>query len=126
MKKNTLLFVILLPAALLVATSCREGTVRTRGPVIPAAEKVSFMNPKLPIDDRVKDLIGRMTLAEKVSQMSYSSPAVERLGVPAYNWWNECLHGVARAGRATVYPQAIGMATTFDEDLIFQVSYSHF
>jgi beta-glucosidase len=85
-------------------------------------EKMPFMDPGLSIDERVTDLIGRMTLAEKVSQMTYDSPAIERLGVPAYNWWNECLHGVARAGRATVFPQAIGMAATFDEDLILQVS----
>jgi beta-glucosidase len=122
MKNNTPLFVILLPAVLLLTASCREGTVRTQGPVVPAAEKMPFMNPRLPVDDRVKDLTGRMTLAEKVSQMSYNSPAIERLGVPAYNWWNECLHGVARAGRATVFPQAIGIAATFDEDLVFQVS----
>jgi beta-glucosidase len=63
-----------------------------------------------------------MTLEEKVSQMLYNSPAIERLGVPEYNWWNECLHGVGRAGRATVFPQAIGMAATFDEDLILRIS----
>jgi len=122
MKNNTPLFLILPLTILLVPASCREGTVRTQRPVVQAAEKMPFMNPKLPIDDRVKDLISRMTLAEKVSQMSYDSLAIERLGVPAYNWWNECLHGVARAGGATVFPQAIGMAATFDEDLIFQVS----
>jgi len=122
MKNNKPLFVVLLPTVLLVTTSCRQGTIRTQGPVVPTAEKMAFMNHKLPIDKRVSDLIGRMTLAEKVSQMSHDSPAIERLGVPAYNWWNECLHGVARAGRATVFPQAIGMAATFDEDLIFQVS----
>jgi beta-glucosidase len=122
MKNNTPLFAILLPAVLLVTTSCQEGTLRTKGPAIQTTEKMPFMNPRLSIDERVKDLIGRMTLAEKVSQMSYDSPAIGRLGVPAYNWWNECLHGVARAGGATVFPQAIGMAATFDEDLIFQVS----
>jgi beta-glucosidase len=63
-----------------------------------------------------------MTLEEKVSQMLYNSPAIERLDVPEYNWWNECLHGVARAGRATVFPQAIGLAATFDDDLIYRVS----
>ncbi len=54
--------------------------------------------------------------------MLYNSPAIERLGIPEYNWWNECLHGVARAGKATVFPQAIGMAATFDEDLIYEVA----
>jgi beta-glucosidase len=63
-----------------------------------------------------------MTLDEKVSQMIYEAPAIERLGVPAYNWWNEALHGVARAGRATVFPQAIGLAATWDTDLMFRVA----
>ncbi len=122
MKNNTPLFIVLLSTVLLFATSCRQEMIPAQKPVVRTAEKMAFMDPKLPIDERVFDMIGRMTLAEKVSQMSYDSPAVERLGIPAYNWWNECLHGVARAGRATVFPQAIGMAATFDEDLIFQVS----
>ncbi len=81
-----------------------------------------FQNPELKIDDRINDLISRLTLKEKASLMLYNSPAIERLGIPEYNWWNECLHGVARAGKATVFPQAIGMAATFDEDLIFRVA----
>lgn len=81
-----------------------------------------FQNPELPIDIRVQDLISRMTLSEKVSQLFNSAAPVDRLEVPAYNWWNECLHGVARAGRATVFPQAIGLAATFDEDLMFRVA----
>lgn len=67
---------------------------------------------------RAAELVGKMTLAEKVAQMKYDSPAIERLGIPAYNWWNECLHGVARAGAATVFPQAIGMAASFDTELM--------
>jgi len=67
---------------------------------------------------RVKDLIGRMTLEEKVGQMVNHAPAIPRLGIPAYDWWNEGLHGVARAGIATVFPQAIGMAATFDAPLV--------
>jgi beta-glucosidase len=63
-----------------------------------------------------------MTLEEKVSQMVYDAPAIERLGIPAYNWWNECLHGVGRAGVATVFPQAIGLAATWDTDLIYRVA----
>ena len=63
-----------------------------------------------------KQLVSQMTLEEKMSQMVYQSPAIERLGIPAYNWWNEALHGVARAGVATVFPQAIGLAATFDKD----------
>jgi beta-glucosidase len=71
---------------------------------------------------RIKDLISKMTLEEKVSQLSYTSAAVERLGIPEYNWWNEALHGIARAGLATVFPQAIGLAAAFDEDLAFRVA----
>lgn len=81
-----------------------------------------FQNPELSIDERIEDLVSRLTIDEKASLMLYNSPAIERLGIPQYNWWNECLHGVGRAGNATVFPQAIGMAATFDEDLIFRVS----
>lgn len=81
-----------------------------------------YQDPSLSVDVRVDDLIGRMTVEEKISQMMNSSPAIERLGIPAYDWWNECLHGVARAGLATVFPQAIGLAATWDEDLFFRVS----
>ena len=80
-----------------------------------------FQNTALPVDERVADLISRMTLHEKVEQLFNQAPAIERLGVPEYNWWNECLHGVARAGKATVFPQAIGMAATFDQDLMFRI-----
>jgi beta-glucosidase len=69
-------------------------------------------------EEKIRDLISQMTLAEKVSQLSYTSAAIPRLGIPEYNWWNECLHGVARAGIATVFPQAIALAATFDEGLV--------
>jgi len=72
--------------------------------------------------ERAADLVSRMTLDEKAAQMQNDAPAIERLGVPAYDWWNEALHGVARAGGATVFPQAIGMAATFDIPLMDQVS----
>ncbi|MBQ7822028.1 MAG: glycoside hydrolase family 3 C-terminal domain-containing protein [Clostridia bacterium] len=72
--------------------------------------------------ERAKELVSKMTLAEKMSQMKYDAPAIERLGIPAYNWWNECLHGVARAGTATVFPQAIGMAASFNTDLMYEVA----
>jgi len=81
-----------------------------------------YRNPDLPIEERVEDLISRMTLEEKVSQMVHQARAIPRLGVPEYNWWNECLHGVGRAGRATVFPQAIGMAASFDEELMHRVA----
>ena len=70
---------------------------------------------------RAKELVSQMTVEEKMSQMLYQSPAIERLGIPAYNWWNEALHGVARAGVATMFPQAIGLAATFDRDLIQEI-----
>jgi beta-glucosidase len=66
--------------------------------------KFPFNDPKLPLDDRVNDLVARMTLEEKVSQMQNGAAAIERLGVPEYEWWNEALHGVARSGVATVFP----------------------
>ena len=81
-----------------------------------------FQNPDLLLSSRVDDLVGRMTIDEKISQMMNTAPAIDRLGVIAYDWWNECLHGVARAGLATVFPQAIGLGATWDEALIFRVS----
>jgi beta-glucosidase len=77
-----------------------------------------FMNTSLPINQRVDDLIGRMTLEEKVSQMRDHAPAIQRLDVPKYDWWNEGLHGVAFAGYATNFPQVIGMAATWDTNLV--------
>ena len=81
-----------------------------------------FRDPDLPLSERVADLLGRMTLPEKVSQMVYESPAIPRLGIPEYNWWNEGLHGVGRAGIATVFPQAIGLAAAFDAALVGRVA----
>ena len=71
---------------------------------------------------RAAELVAKMTLEEKAGQLSYNAPAIPRLGIPAYNWWNEGIHGVARAGTATVFPQAIGMAAAFDEELIAEVA----
>jgi len=79
-----------------------------------------YLNPEVPVERRVDDLISRLTLEEKVSQLGHTAASVPRLHIPEYNWWNEGLHGVARAGVATVFPQAIGMAATFDEPLIHQ------
>ena len=81
-----------------------------------------YQNPSLSVEESVNDLVGRMTTEEKISQMMNAAPAIERLGIPAYNWWNECLHGVARAGIATVFPQAIGLGATWDQKLIFRVA----
>ncbi|MBN1599147.1 MAG: glycoside hydrolase family 3 C-terminal domain-containing protein [Bacteroidales bacterium] len=78
-----------------------------------------FQNPGLSFEYRVDDLVNRLTLEEKVSQMMNHSPAIDRLGIPAYDWWNECLHGVGRSGlNVTVFPQAIGLAATFDSDAL--------
>jgi beta-glucosidase len=88
----------------------------------PADTQPIYRNPTSPPEDRAHDLIARMTLAEKVSQMLDQAPAIERLGIPAYPWWNEALHGVARAGTATVFPQAIGIAATWNEDLVFRMA----
>jgi beta-glucosidase len=86
------------------------------GALLADAQDSAYLNPQLPLEVRVRDLLRRMTLEEKVSQMMNGSPAIDRLGVPAYNWWNEGLHGVARTGKhATVFPQAIGNAATFDQ-----------
>lgn len=74
------------------------------------------------LEERVDELISQMTLEEKISQMVFDAAAIERLGIPHYNWWNECLHGVARAGLATVFPQAIGLAATWDPDLLLRVA----
>ena len=73
-------------------------------------------------EERAKALVSRMSLEEKMGQMRYNAPAIERLGVPEYNWWNECLHGVARSGAATVFPQAIAMAASFDAPLLGRIA----
>ncbi|SKA15503.1 glycoside hydrolase family 3 C-terminal domain-containing protein [Sediminibacterium ginsengisoli] len=82
-----------------------------------AQRSPAYLNPSLPLETRVNDLISKLTLEEKIKQMNYSSPAVEQLHIPAYNWWNEALHGVGRSGVATVFPQAIGLAATFNDSL---------
>lgn len=82
-----------------------------------------FRQMDKPIEDRIADLISRMTLDEKVSQMVYNSRAIPHLDIAEYNWWNECLHGVGRAGIATVFPQAIGMAASFNTELLQEVAH---
>jgi beta-glucosidase len=80
-----------------------------------------WYDPELSFEERVQLLINEMTLEEKISQLIFDSAPIERLGIPEYNWWSEALHGVARNGRATVFPQPIGLAATFDRDLVFRV-----
>jgi len=81
-----------------------------------------FQDPDLPLEARVDDLVGRLSIAEKAAQMLHEAPAIPRLGIPAYNWWNECVHGVARAGVATVFPQAIGLAATWNARRMHEVA----
>jgi len=84
----------------------------------PNGTLAAYLNPDLPIEQRVDDLVSRMTIEEEASQMGYNAPAIPRLGIPDYNWWSEGLHGLGRAGRATVFPQAIGAAATWDTELV--------
>ena len=81
-----------------------------------------FLDSGLPAARRIDDLLGRLTLPEKISQLVHDSPAVDRVGVPAYNWWNEACHGVGRNGRATVFPQVIGLAATWNRALVQKVA----
>ena len=86
-----------------------------------AAEE-AYRDVNRSFEERAADLVSRMTLEEKIAQLQNDTPAIPRLGVPAYEWWNEALHGVARAGAATVFPQAIGLAATFDTQLMHEVA----
>nr|MDA3821273.1 hypothetical protein [Bacteroidales bacterium] len=81
-----------------------------------------WLDNSLSIEERSEALVSAMTLDEKIAQLMDQAPAIPRLNVPQYGWWNEALHGVARSGRATVFPQAIGLGSTFDEELIFRVA----
>src|SRR5512145_3139351 len=88
----------------------------------PAGPPAPYLNPDLDVETRARDLVARMTVEEKISQLTNQAAAIPRLGVPAYEWWNEALHGVARAGVATVFPQAIGLAATFDAPLVHELA----
>jgi len=106
------------PVALVLAAACGPGG-RAPGtaPLQPA-----YLDTVLRLEARVSDLVGRLTLEEKAGQLQYDAPAIPRLGIPAYNWWSEGLHGVARAGRATVFPEPIGLAATFDSALVERIA----
>jgi beta-glucosidase len=103
-------------------------TAMLLGGVLPVAwgqgggDRPAYLDPDLSFEARAADLVSRMTVEEKVSQLVNDAPALPRLGIPAYEWWNEALHGVARAGSATVFPQAIGLAATFDTPLMREVA----
>ncbi len=109
---NRFLIIIVLPAVLLMAgSSCRN--IRNAYP---------FRDASLPMDERVEDLLSRLTLQEKISLLNVTGPEITRLGIPAYHYGNEALHGVVRPGKATVFPQAIGLAATWDTDLMYTVA----
>lgn len=114
--------ILLIVCAFTVLKSCKPKTKYDKNILLADSLKGTFRDYNLPFKNRVDDLLGRLTLEEKISQLKYNAPAVERLGIPAYNWWNEALHGVARSGKATIFPQPIGMAATFDRDLIFRIA----
>ena len=106
-----------LPSCLIILfLSCSVASAQQRVYSFP------FQDPSLNEEQRVNDIVSRMTLKEKADQLLYTAPAIPRLGIPAYNWWNEALHGVARAGYATVFPQSITIANSWDEGLMFNVA----
>ena len=109
------------PVTLILALLALAPVALAQSTQTPPAD-APYMNPKLSFEQRAADLVSRMTLEEKASQLENSADAIPRLGVPAYDWWNEGLHGVGRAGYATVFPQAIGLAATFDEPFMHQVA----
>ena len=103
----------------LIAAAVGCALIRQAGAQNAATEAAPpYRDPSLAIDKRVDDLVSRMTLEEKVLQMQHTAPAIPRLGIPSYDWWSEALHGIARSGYATVFPQAIGMAATWDARLV--------
>lgn len=113
--------------AFLCLVACKENSGDSSNESISKSKITSeyefpFYDTSLSMDERVSDLISRLSLEEKADQMMHNTSAIERLGIPPYGWWNEALHGVGRSGIATVFPQAIGLGATFDGDLAFRVS----
>ena len=106
---------IMLLIVLSIITACSNGKSQNNSNAPKNGETPDF-------EQKAKELVALMTLEEKVGQMHYESPAIERLDIPEYNWWNECLHGVGRAGKATVFPQAIGLAAMFDKNQMSKIS----
>jgi beta-glucosidase len=124
MKKSLFLLLLLVSSSALFGQISREPETQQPPPTpeqVKAAASMPFRNPSLPIEQRVNDLVSRMTLEEKVSQTIDRAPAIPRLDIPAYNWWNEGLHGIARSGFATMFPQAIGNAATWDTPLVGRI-----
>ncbi len=107
-----------LPCFIVLAAGAANATAQDAA----ALAAMPWRNERLSFEARARDLVSRLTLEEKVNQMKDVAPAIPRLGIPAYNWWNEALHGVARSGLATVFPQAIGMAATWNDSLMFRLA----
>ncbi len=103
-----------------LAVLCGSAWLACAAPAL--AEQPTYLDLNKPFKERAADLVAKMTLEEKVAQLQNDAPAIPRLGVPKYEWWNEALHGVARAGSATVFPQAIGLAATFDPKLMREIA----
>ena len=118
MKRFVLVIVFFAGAGLAQNPAGSAAQAKTSAGASAPRSNAPFRNSGLPIEERVSDLLSRMTLEEKVAQMVHTAPAIPRLSIPAYNWWSEGLHGAAREGYATVFPQAIGVAATFDRDLL--------
>jgi len=102
---------------LAISTLFSANLVADQSPPLPA-----YQDAARSFEERAADLVAHMTLEEKIAQMQNDAPAVPRLGIPKYEWWNEALHGVARAGAATVFPQAIGLAASFDPDMMLEIA----
>jgi beta-glucosidase len=109
MKRVVLVFIITALSTFVFRVNCQQ---------------LPFRNTNLSTEERVNDLVSRMTLQEKADQLLYTAPAIPKLGIPAYTWWNEALHGVARAGYATVFPQSLTIANSWDEKLMLNVASS--
>ncbi|MBU2883209.1 glycoside hydrolase family 3 C-terminal domain-containing protein [Psychrosphaera sp. B3R10] len=121
MKIKKTLILASLTSTILLSCSATDWLAKSEVQASTGKPTFAFQDENLSVEQRVNDLVSQMTLEEKVGQLFDKAPAIERLQVPAYKWWNEALHGVARAGTATVFPQAIGLAATFDEDLMLKV-----
>ncbi|MFI3278116.1 MAG: glycoside hydrolase family 3 N-terminal domain-containing protein [Rikenellaceae bacterium] len=90
--------------------------------MVASGAQLPYQDSSLAAEERAADIVSRMTLKEKCAQMMTDADAIPRLGVPSYRWWNECLHGVARSGKATIFPQSIGLAASFDQDMIYRMT----
>ena len=121
LRRTVLIFTLLVPFSLRAQAPPQRPAPAPTEQQIKAAAAMPFRDASLPVDKRVEDLVGRLTLEEKVSQLIDRAAPIPRLDIPAYNWWNEGLHGIARSGFATMFPQAIGNAATWDAPLVHSI-----